>query len=99
MGRKLSASGGDPWGRVAWAAQWDIAVPDWDIADVVLLSLLTSWSGHWPKFGGILWGGSLAPAGGTRAGALRGAAQWEIAVLDWDIADVVLVSLLKSRDV
>ena len=48
MGRKLSASGGDPWGRVAWAARWDIAVPDRDIADVVLLSLLTSWGGHWP---------------------------------------------------
>ena len=46
-----------------------------------------------------LWGGSLAPAGGTCEGALRGAAQWDIVVPDWDTADVVLVSLLKSRDV
>ena len=41
--------------------------------------------------------GNLAPAGGTRGGALRGAALGEIAVPDWDIAIVMLLSLLTSR--
>ena len=45
MGWKPGAGGGDPWGRVAWAALWDIAVPEWDIANVMLLSLLTSREG------------------------------------------------------
>ena len=42
--------------------------------------------------------GSLAPAGGTRGGALRGAALGDIVVLDWDNAKVMLLSLLTSTE-
>ena len=79
----MSKLPGDPSRQRGQRCLWDIAVPDWDIADVMLLSLLTS-QGGWLKalVRSEFVGWKPSAGGGTHGGVLHGAALWDIAVPD-----------------